>query len=413
MTELPLSNQISDPKSRARWVIWIFGLGISLLASCVIVFLALGTFLNPATNIYTMRSSLVWAPIGPHLVVLSLLALAFALPGLRRGPRRVARAAVVVAAMASVASTFITARIAYAIYGAGGSVNLFLALLVSSVAVGPPDLRETYTSAEGQPLEALIYRPARAGVGSNGAPVMVYIHGGGWVFGRADMAGANLRWYADNGWLVVSVDYRLATDGHPTWDKAPSDVGCAMVWTARNAERLGGDAKHMVLIGESAGANLAINLSYAAASGKAESGCGGAVPVPEATVAAYPVVDPKDAYDAPFPFPGSSAQWFIASYIGGSPAEFPERMRAISSDTYLSNKAPRTLILEPELDALIPPKGVYGFVDRARAAGVDVTLARIPFANHGFDLSGLVRLPAANSLGNQSRSIVLNYLKQR
>ena len=89
-------------------------------------------------------------------------------------------------------------------------------------------------------------------------------------------------------------------------------------------------------------------------------------------------------------------------------------MRAISSATYLSKNAPRTLIIEPELDGLIPPEGVYGFANRARAAGVDVTLIRIPFANHGFDMGGLVSfLPAANSIGNQSRSIIQHYLKQR
>jgi acetyl esterase len=417
MIKIPLPDQTSAGRSISRRAVWMFGLGLSLLATGSTVLLAVGTFFDPALNRYTMRSSLVWAAIGPHLVLLSLVALAFAFVGIRRGPRRMAEVVAAVAVIASIASTFITAQIVWAIHAAGGDANPISALFISSIAAARPDLRETYTTVEGQPLQASVYRPARAngaGVDSRAAPVVFYIHGGGWVSGNADMTATNLRWFADNGWLVVSIDYRLATAANPTWDKAPRDVACALSWTAQNAPRLGGDPGHIVVFGESAGGNLAINLSYGAATGQAESGCGGDLPVPVATVVQYPVVDPQNAYDHPFPYPASSAKASITTYIGGSPEELPDRMRAISSATYLSKNAPRTLIIEPELDGLIPPEGVYGFANRARAAGVDVTLIRIPFANHGFDMGGLVSfLPAANSIGNQSRSIIQHYLKQR
>jgi acetyl esterase/lipase len=266
-------------------------------------------------------------------------------------------------------------------------------------------------------LHTSIYRPALntgAGIGGAAAPIFFYIHGGGWVSGAADMTSANLRWFADNGWLVVSIDYRLATAVNPTWDKAPRDVACALSWTAQNARRLGGDPDRIVVFGESAGGNLAINLSYASAIGQAPSGCGGEVPIPVATIVSYPIIDPKSAYAHPFLYPASSAKAFITAYIGGSSAEFPDRIRAISPATYLSKGAPQTLIVQPELDALIPPEGAYDFAKKARAFGVDITLVRIPFANHGFDTGGLVAfLPAANSIGNQSRSIIQHYLEQR
>jgi acetyl esterase/lipase len=416
MIEIPLPAPATAKTSIARRVVWILGLGLSLLAAGLTVMLTVGTFLDPALSIYALRSSLVWAAIGPHLVLVNLVALAIAVVGVRRGPRRIAQVVAAVAVIATMTSTFITARIVRAIDAAGGSANPVSALFISSIAAARPDLRETYTTVEGQALQASIYRPARAaeaGGDGSAAPVLFYIHGGGWVFGSADMTSTNLRWFADNGWLVVSVDYRLATAADPTWDKAPRDVACALAWTVQNAPRLGGDAGHIVVFGESAGGNLAINLSYGAATGRALSGCGGRIPVPAATVAEYPVVDPQSAYDHPFLFPGSSGKYFITAYIGGSPRQFPDRMRAISSETYLSKLAPRTLVVEPERDGLIPPEGVFGFVDRARAAGVDVTLFSMPFANHGFDLVGLVPIPVANSLGNQSRSVIQHYLTQR
>ena len=83
-------------------------------------------------------------------------------------------------------------------------------------------------------------------------------------------------------------------------------------------------------------------------------------------------------------------------------------MRAITSATYLSNKAPQTLVIEPEDDGLVPPAQVYQFVDQARAANMDITLVRIPFASHVYNQW------AANSLGDQGRlTITQHYLVQR
>jgi acetyl esterase/lipase len=267
-----------------------------------------------------------------------------------------------------------------------------------------PDERETYSNAGGQPLEALIFRPKQAAAP---APAMLYLHAGGWITGAAGDTARDLRWFADQGWLVVSVDYRLATESTATWDKAPKDVACALVWLVRNASRFGGDPERIAILGDSSGGNLAINVAYAAALGEADSGCGGEVPVPDAVVVQYPVTDPLNAYRRGYPVPGIEPRRFTSYYIGGTPEEFPARMQAISSATYLSGRAPRTLIIEPEKDGLIPVEGVHDFVEQARASGVSIDVVRIPFANHGYDNE------AANSLGNQGRlSITQNYLEQ-
>jgi acetyl esterase len=80
-------------------------------------------------------------------------------------------------------------------------------------------------------------------------------------------------------------------------------------------------------------------------------------------VVQYPVVDPQGAYDHSFPAPSFSPRDFISTYIGGTPQQLPPRIKAIASATYLSNKAPQTLIIEPEDDELIPSAGAYHFVD--------------------------------------------------
>ena len=71
----------------------------------------------------------------------------------------------------------------------------------------------------------------------------------------------------------------------------------------------------------------------------------------------------------------------------------------------MSNKTPPTLVLQPELDDFIPAEGNYEVVDEAQQAGANVTLARVPFAYHGFD-----SLPS--SVGGQTRtSIAVNWLQ--
>ena len=238
---------------------------------------------------------------------------------------------------------------------------------------------------------------------------MFYIHGGGWNGGSNDTARTRATGgTANHGWLVISVQYRLATATDHTWNQAPGDVACALAWTARNATHLGADLTRLVLAGDSAGGNLAINLGYSAAAGTARSNCGGTVPVPAAVVATYPAVNPVSVYDDNFTLGSVSGSAALAEYAGGTPQQYPGRYKAISSSTYITGNAPQTLIIEPEHDSRVPPGGVYAFVAQARAAGVDITLAAIPFANHTFNFY------AAGTIGDQaSLTITQNYLAHR
>lgn len=218
---------------------------------------------------------------------------------------------------------------------------------------------------------------------------------------------ADLRWFADQGWLVISVEYRLWTKETATWDKAPNDVACAAAWVRSNAAAYGGEPQRLALLGDSAGGSLAINLAYAAALGQVHSDCG-QVPVPAAVVVQYPAVDPLSIYEHGYPVSGFEPRMLMSGYIGGDPYALPYRVRAVSSYTYISGKAPPTLILAPENDGLVPSWSVYRFADQARFAGVDVELVRIPFASHVYNQI------ASRSIGNQARlSITRRYLLER
>jgi len=87
------------------------------------------------------------------------------------------------------------------------------------------------------------------------APVMIYVHGGSWVSGDKKTVGRLPAVCAARGFLLVSVNYRLAPA--VTFEGQAEDVAAAIAWTRNHAADYGGSAEKVFLMGHSAGAHLA------------------------------------------------------------------------------------------------------------------------------------------------------------
>lgn len=87
-------------------------------------------------------------------------------------------------------------------------------------------------------------------------PTVIYIHGGGWIFG--DRTGATLWFlpYLEMGWNVLNVEYRMADVSHAP--AAVEDTRCALRWAVRNAKQYNIDVNKIVLTGHSAGGHLSL-----------------------------------------------------------------------------------------------------------------------------------------------------------
>lgn len=94
-------------------------------------------------------------------------------------------------------------------------------------------------------------------------PVLVYLHGGGWVCGSPKTHRKLGYRFAEGGYLVVNVDYRLAPE-HP-FPTPFEDCLAAVRWAQREAARFGGDPARVAIGGDSAGGNLAAAVSAALA----------------------------------------------------------------------------------------------------------------------------------------------------
>jgi acetyl esterase len=105
-------------------------------------------------------------------------------------------------------------------------------------------------------IPARVYTPQDSGP----LPVLVFFHGGGWVFGSLDTHDNLCRSLANGAsCIVVSVDYRLAPEHK--FPAAAEDAYAATQWIANNAGHINGDAGRVAVGGDSAGGNLAAVVS--------------------------------------------------------------------------------------------------------------------------------------------------------
>ncbi|MEU5406582.1 alpha/beta hydrolase [Nocardia asteroides] len=145
-----------------------------------------------------------------------------------------------------------------------------------------PEMRETHDltiDGPGGPLPLRVFRPHHDGAV---LPVIVFAHGGGFVFCDLDSHDEFCRSMAVGvGAVVISVDYRLAPE-HPA-PAAHDDMLAALRWAVANAATYGGDPARIALAGDSAGGNLAATVAIAVRDG--------GDPALAAQILLYPVID--------------------------------------------------------------------------------------------------------------------------
>jgi acetyl esterase len=123
-----------------------------------------------------------------------------------------------------------------------------------------------------------IYMP----YGTGPFPVLVYLHGGGWVIGDLEAYDATCRALTNAaGCLVVAMEYHLAPEHK--FPAAPEDCYAATCWVAANAAAIDGDLRRIAVGGDSAGGNLAAVVAQMARN------CGGPALVYQLLV--YPVTN--------------------------------------------------------------------------------------------------------------------------
>jgi acetyl esterase len=264
-----------------------------------------------------------------------------------------------------------------------------------------PAVGITYGTAparDGYTLPLRIYRPREARDTATDIPVVVFLHGGGWVQGNVvayDPLCTHLARRVRA--VVVSVDYRMAPE-----HKAPTaayDCIDATRWIAGHAEVLRADTSRLAVCGDSAGGNLAAVLAQAARDE------GGPRIVHQSLV--YPATDLTLASasidehaDAPM-LTRANILAFRSHYLpeGADPSS-PVLSPLLGDLTGL----PPALIQTADLDPL-RDDGIR-YADALRSAGVPTRLTNYVRVPHGF-----ASFPGATPIGAQHRAELVHELR--
>lgn len=139
----------------------------------------------------------------------------------------------------------------------GGDLRNFQAIIMMSLACAAgcagPISAKTSSHAYGGDRRQIIdlFVPD----GARGAPLVLFVHGGGWSAGsRHDNGGGQAKHFTDKGYAWATMGYRLVP-AVAVEDQA-ADIARALAWLHRRGGRLGLDMRRIILIGHSSGAQL-------------------------------------------------------------------------------------------------------------------------------------------------------------
>jgi len=248
------------------------------------------------------------------------------------------------------------------------------------------------------------YGPARANVAdvyqsasaTKPGPVLVYVHGGGWVLGFRRWQGRILfRRLVAAGWSVISIEYHLSPIA--TWPSHIVDVKRAIAWARANPELTGGDAERIAIAGNSAGGHLASLAALTPGLAVFQPGFEDADTSVSACLSWYGVYDILDRHNR-WSHKGLKRLWELL-VVKKSIANAPETFRMASPlEHALSGTNPNPppfLLIHGTCDTLVPPESAEDFA--AALGGAEIVF--VHGAQHAFDVFWSPRAALAVELG--------------
>ena len=227
---------------------------------------------------------------------------------------------------------------------------------------------KTFSTTGGTQLTMDYYKAA----GTGKRPCVIVIHGGSWAGGDSRQLPELNTHLALKGYQVVSLNYRLAPEY-----KSPApveDVNAALFYLKKNADELGIDTNNIVLLGRSAGAQIALVAAYT-------------LPHPgiKGVISFYGPADMIWGYQHPnSPLIMNSCK-VMEDYLGGSYAQLPEVYRQSSPVEWVTRATVPTLMLAGPNDPLVAYEHNLHLCDTLKKYNVPHYLLTLPWATHGFD----------------------------
>lgn len=244
------------------------------------------------------------------------------------------------------------------------------------------------------------------------APVLVFVPGGAWVFGRRELQGhALMAHLARRGWVCLSIQY--GSSPRHRWPRQITDVKAAIAWARVNAAKFGGDPNFVALAGCSAGGHLATLAGLTDGDPQWQTDLPATADTSvDAVVSVYGLYD---WHDRSTPERDRFLEFLERVVVQRPQARRPELYRAASPMQRVHSSAPPFLAIHGSEDGLIPVGEARGFVARLRSVSESpVCYIELPGVGHGFDLiDGTRTAPVVAAIGRFLHHVHQDHLHGR
>jgi len=284
-----------------------------------------------------------------------------------------------------------------------------LAANASAIAAAPAPraLRDLAYVSHGHERQKLdLYLPHTGGA----APVIVYIHGGGWRQGSKDSRLVPAQ-YTQHGYAVASLDYRLSGDA--TFPAQIEDCKAAVRWLRAHADEYKLDTDHFAAWGESAGGHLAALLGTTGQIDTFDKGENLRVSSQvQAVVDYYGPTDflQMDAHALPGSASHDDPHSAESQLVGGPIQQRKAEVEKANPITYVSRATPPFLIAHGDSDRTVPIHQSQILLAALEAAGVSVDLIVLKGAGHSFQ--GASRKQRAD-LDHKTKAFLAQWMHRR
>ncbi len=233
-----------------------------------------------------------------------------------------------------------------------------------------PDI--TYQTAENRSLKLDVWYQHNIKTPS---PTLVFIHGGGWIFGSKEGTVLNFLPYMEMGWTIVNVEYRMASQSLAP--AAVEDTRCALRWVFRNAKQYNFDTSKIVLTGQSAGGHLALITGMLPNGTGLDNNCYGDEELKVAAIINwYGISDVNDL------IAGKNLKNYAVMWVG-SQQNAAEIAKRVSPLTYVRAGLPPILTIHGDSDSIVPYSQSVRLHEALDKAKVTNKLITIKGGDHG------------------------------
>lgn len=269
--------------------------------------------------------------------------------------------------------------------------NYFLGMVNSSSLPDIGDyIEDVKFSQVGEEILLLdIYKPA----GNGPFPILVYLHGGGFIMGNSKTyrhIGCRL---ADAGYLVFSVNYRLAPEF--SFPAAFEDCCTAMEWLLANAQNYGGDFSRLAVAGDSAGGNLAAGVAVKFSDSELVN--------VSALVLIYAVLQPPDMAD--YERHGPIPKMLLDAYVGSN--DFRSMVKDWRYNPLLKSEVmPPTCLVCGTADPLLADARTMA--EKLGSSGIECKEAYFDDMPHGF-----IQMDSIFAEANEAINNIIGFLNRK